>query len=164
MEKISGPYPLSQTVFIDSPNLDGRVPPRSSADFSFGFYITSPDFNFTTGAREAFARKLEQAVPGLSCSPYDSWGNNCDYVFVRTDTKNHPGLCRHLVNIMLEAGVDVRTMHSWRYKSHQLFDSIQPLANPPDCIKDIPSFQRFVLASIKPEPVAVAKPAQAYRP
>ena len=94
---------LSDQVKIESINLRAEIPVKTSADFTLDFCIVSPSLK--QQSKKLLGEQFKKAIPRIRFSTY---GDDQTHVSFSISEIDHPGFCRHLVNLFQQQNIDVK--------------------------------------------------------
>ena len=96
---------IAEGTMLESVDLTANIPVKSHMDYKLGWSLTSD--KLTEKTREAFGRAVSERLSGLKFSVY---GDNQQRVVFSIADSDHPGVCKHLVEMFQRANIEVSAM------------------------------------------------------
>jgi len=144
---------LHGDIRIESVNLSADIPVRSAADFRVFFYLSSPRLNRNN--RRVLAQKIHAACVSFETEGPD-WSDDVQTLGIGIAEKDHPGLCRHLVEMFMAVGITVSAMGG-NWQNPPFLMQTPPPENLPAFCRDFGAFCAFLGQAA--EQAIAAKPA-----
>lgn len=127
---------------IQSANLSCVIPLKTSDDFSFSFAVVANGSDHDA-SRQALISNLQKILPEMK--PVKLWGDDTSVNHFSISEKDKPGICKHLVRMFQEAGVNVGANGSSRYTEPPYLASSHDIKDLPEELSSYERFQSAVL-------------------